>query len=465
MREDPLANLWPLLGRHVAFHRRLVDLTDSVKSALMLSQSIYWTRHGVDLDRRGDWFHKTAQQWSLEIGLSMREQVTARDRLRGERLMDERRIGMPAVNHFRVNLSELTSRLQAVQDDKPWLDAEGCSSIRVDRHRLNQLLGPTIAFHRVLVDCGGGVHAALLLSRLLHLTRKQLRRLADPWIEGSVQHWHDELGLSRRELEAARSDLLAAGLCLERLVGRPPALGIRICLDSLQMHLARIRHGIPATEDAIPAVAAAEGWNPAFRIRQNVETCLRESRTQELRKPPSQIRRLRPNRFDESAEPNREKSTSEELQEPPPRAGEGPVCGQQAGCGGDLIFPDQLLPQERDAARHLLVHANANAQVLLDELAGRLSLPGVASPVAYLRGLIQRANEGVFVPEMAARIHADRQRRLTRAEALRQEQRARECVEAEPLDPEAIRRLQERRERTRSRLAELRQQLAGRAQR
>ena len=37
----PLAVVWPLLGRHIAFHRRLVDLTASVKAALLLSQSLY----------------------------------------------------------------------------------------------------------------------------------------------------------------------------------------------------------------------------------------------------------------------------------------------------------------------------------------------------------------------------------------------------------------------------------------
>ena len=36
-----LAIIWPLLGRHIAFHRRLVDLTASVKAALLLSQTIY----------------------------------------------------------------------------------------------------------------------------------------------------------------------------------------------------------------------------------------------------------------------------------------------------------------------------------------------------------------------------------------------------------------------------------------
>ncbi|MGE5721007.1 MAG: hypothetical protein ACM3YM_00975, partial [Sphingomonadales bacterium] len=45
----PLSLIWPLLGRHIAFHRRLVDLTASVKAALLLSQSIYWTRHGRDI--------------------------------------------------------------------------------------------------------------------------------------------------------------------------------------------------------------------------------------------------------------------------------------------------------------------------------------------------------------------------------------------------------------------------------
>ncbi len=56
---EELAIVWPLLGRHIAFHRRLVDLTASVKAALLLSQTIYWTRHGKDIARTGGWFYKT----------------------------------------------------------------------------------------------------------------------------------------------------------------------------------------------------------------------------------------------------------------------------------------------------------------------------------------------------------------------------------------------------------------------
>ena len=36
-RTTPLSVIWSLLGRHIAFHRRLVDLTDNVKAALLLT--------------------------------------------------------------------------------------------------------------------------------------------------------------------------------------------------------------------------------------------------------------------------------------------------------------------------------------------------------------------------------------------------------------------------------------------
>ena len=81
----PLSVIWPLLGRHIAFHRRLVDLTSSVKAALLLSQSIYWTRHGRDIARNGGWFHKTTEQWAIETGLSPKEQASAREVLRARR--------------------------------------------------------------------------------------------------------------------------------------------------------------------------------------------------------------------------------------------------------------------------------------------------------------------------------------------------------------------------------------------
>ena len=59
-RTAPLSVIWSLLGRHIAFHRRLVDLTDNVKAALLLSQSIYWALQGINettLNPGGSYFH------------------------------------------------------------------------------------------------------------------------------------------------------------------------------------------------------------------------------------------------------------------------------------------------------------------------------------------------------------------------------------------------------------------------
>ena len=75
--DAPLSVIWSLLGRPIAFHRRLVELTDNVKAALLLSQSIYWTRRGRDIAEKGGWFHKTTEQWAWETGLSPKEQSNA----------------------------------------------------------------------------------------------------------------------------------------------------------------------------------------------------------------------------------------------------------------------------------------------------------------------------------------------------------------------------------------------------
>jgi hypothetical protein len=110
-QERALATLWPLLGRHIAFHRRLVDLTANVKAALLLSQSIYWTRHGRDIAQTGGWFLKTTEQWQMETGLSAREQSAAREVLRELAILNEQRVGIPARLHFRLCVDQLGALL------------------------------------------------------------------------------------------------------------------------------------------------------------------------------------------------------------------------------------------------------------------------------------------------------------------------------------------------------------------
>lgn len=96
-----------------------------------------------------------------------------------------------------------------------------------------------------------------------------------------------------------------------------------------------------------------------------------------------------------------------------------------------------LLPQERDAARLLLRQSGEQAQVLLDELAGRLQAKGVrSSPVAYLRGLISRAAAGSFVPELAPRIAAERLQRQKAVDQRHEREAEERRLEVERATPE-----------------------------
>ncbi len=396
----PLSIIWPLLGRHIAFHRRLVDVTASVKAALLLSQSIYWTRHGRDVERSGGWFHKTTAQWEMETGLSAKEQTSARARLRSLALLEDVRSGIPARMHFRLNANELGVRLSARiashQNAANWRE----------HLVLAELLGPSLAFHRTLAALAGGVHAGLMLSRALHLTRLQARNRVDDWIASSAAYWFEDIGLTRREQETARRDLLRTGFWEESLRGIPPSLMARIRLDCL---LARLADDATADTQREAPVADPDRGVATDRCSPKGQTSLREHRSLVRPKAPSLFHPNRHHGFAESAISHMDHSTSELLQ--PQHTAHAAIAADAIG-GGELIFPEQMLPAERQAARLLLRGYGEQAQCLLDELAARLELRAVrVGAVAYLRGLIARAKAGTFVAELGPRVAAERRRR------------------------------------------------------
>lgn len=463
-----LAVIWPLLGRHIAFHRRLVDLTDNVKAALLLSQSIYWSRRGRDIGINDGWFHKTAEQWTLETGLSVKEQQSAREQLRKLALLEDQRMGLPAKLHFRLDLDELGRRLSA-----HLLTRHSASQSTVfdleDRMVLAELLGPSVAFHRTLAGLAGGVHGGLLLSRALHLTRQQARRRLELWIDASVARWHKDLGLSRRAQEAARRDLQAIGLWEERLSGMPPSLVARVRLEALCALLSQdlvqvfaMPHEADSkakrgAKDVLTPTTNPVGGKAAIKVALKGETSMWDSHHLDSPKPPSLFDLMRHHSLAESVVLNIEQSTGDSLQ-PQQQRRVFDSDGQSVVVGDDLIFAEQLLPDEREAARRLLRNAPMPAQVLLDELAGRLRNQGVRSPLAYLRGLIQRARAGTFVPELAPRVADERDRRAS--DALIRQQRAIDEAQlaAQQASPEYQQRVQAGRERARALLVQLKQE-------
>lgn len=395
-----LAIIWSLLGRHIAFHRRLVDLTASVKAALLLSQAIYWTRHGRDIASTGGWFFKTTEQWKMETGLSAKEQVTAREVLRELAILNEQRIGIPAKLHFRLCVDQLGALL---------FDRIGKASARLDwadGAAVAELLGPSLAFHRTLAAIGGGVHAGLLLSRALHLTRLQSKRQLEVWICNSAAQWMEEIGLTRREQETARRALACAGVWEEALTGIPPRLVARIRLDCL---LALLAGDEPRSADGIATPCLPDCGVPANRLSPNGESRLREPHILVSPKTPNQFHRIRHDSSAESANLHIQGSTSDSVQ--PRHAGQESRNEGSAPSGGELIFPVTLLPEERTSALLLVQRCPDQAQALLDELSARLQAKAVrTSPLAYLRGLVRRAIAGDFVPELGQRIAAARRR-------------------------------------------------------
>jgi len=421
----PLSVIWPLLGRHIAFHRRLVDLTSSVKAALLLSQSVYWTRHGRDIAQTGGWFHKTSEQWEMETGLSAKEQASAREVLRGLALLDDQRMGIPARLHFRLNVDELGMRLA---------DRIACHPHAADwsdRVVLAELLGPSVAFHRTLAGVAGSVHAGLMLSRALHLTRLQARHRLERWISSSAARWFEEIGLTRREQETARRDLVRTGIWEECLRGIPPSLVARIRLDCL---LALLTDDASAARSLGSRIAEPGRGVAADKGSPNVESRLRQPRSLVSPKPPDQFRPIRQHGSAESAVLLMNHSTGESLQ---PQHTDSSANPPDTEAGGELIFPEQMLPDERQAARLLLRRCGDQAQCLLDELAGRLQVRGVRlSPVAYLRGLIARAAAGSFVPELGTRVAAEREQRQKEALRRREREAEEQRLAAERATPE-----------------------------
>ena len=93
-----------LLGPPIAFHRCLVPVSGSITAALMLSQAIYWSPRTDDPE---GWFYKTRDQWMKETSMGRWEQEAARKLLVNRGLMEEKRVGMPAKLHYRVNFDRL----------------------------------------------------------------------------------------------------------------------------------------------------------------------------------------------------------------------------------------------------------------------------------------------------------------------------------------------------------------------
>jgi hypothetical protein len=96
--------------RPVAYRPEIAKALKDVKSAILLSQFLYWSKTKTVVER-GGWFYKTSSEIYEETGLSKQEQETARKKLTEYYILETKRVGMPAQNWYRVDLKKLISVL------------------------------------------------------------------------------------------------------------------------------------------------------------------------------------------------------------------------------------------------------------------------------------------------------------------------------------------------------------------
>lgn len=137
---------------------------------------------------------------------------------------------------------------------------------------LLEILDRPIAFHRSFVAITGSVEGALFLSQLVYWQN----RSEDGWIYKTADEWYEETGLTRRQLERVRRELVEIGILIEELRGLPAVLHYRIDEDRLASLISRTEGianitGRAKREGGVPPCKLVS-TKRANLIAQNVQT-------------------------------------------------------------------------------------------------------------------------------------------------------------------------------------------------
>ena len=101
---------------------------------------------------------------------------------------------------------------------------------------------------------------------------------------------------------------------------------------------------------------------------------------------------------------------------PQPPAAHGTI-GPRApgGGGGDLIYPKNITPAQKQALQErLTILTQDQAQQILDELSGRMAIEQVKNPVRYCAALIERVERGEFSLELGLKVRDAREAEVGR---------------------------------------------------
>lgn len=437
---DQFDRLWAVMkeNRPIAFGLLLARVTDHPKAAIMLSQLVYWSRHGRDVAANHGWVFKTREQWRCETGLSRDEQETARKRLKALGLIDEWRGGRPAKLWYRLNLDLLSQALQAYRRNSLPINLS-FEFMRADERATREAFGPSVAYHRILADLTGSVNAALLLSRLLHIQRKMLDG-GQAWISVTAADWKAQLGLNRRQLENAKHKLRQLDLIDEvlsqhrqkRVFTQVKPQRVLAMLTSLLDQIAAKAQGTGLSADGVrfPPSNFSQQEIPVGGKRTLVDGGKRtypEGGKQPLQLAgnvhgswwKTDIANARTYRTTALTTSPTTSALPADVPAMPAPGHVGVVFSKSCppeqspmpADSDDLIWPAFVRQAEQQA---ITLHRNriglpmAVLQVVLDEMAVRHRAGPIESPAGYARRLMDLAKHGDFVPERA---HMEAERR------------------------------------------------------
>lgn len=450
MADDPRARLQELNrlkalldGDYITYFPSLTPLCGSHKAAALLSVALAWSRNWLrHQPERGGWFWKTRAEWQRETGLSRHEQESARRTLVAAGLLLEKRRGMPALLHFRVDLDRLATRLtEAAEVSLPAWDW--------DDPMLRRLLGRPAALYRRLALVAGSLSGGLLLSHLLLACRKDLA--LDGSTTGWLNYYPDLIGrhcrLTRHEVDGARTRLAGQGLLEARWAsGLPARRVVRPRLDRLLAALADCLDGTAEPLQVNMAPCANQGMDePALQSDASRHPDRGQTGQQGYRELADRAARNRPTSWPVSenlpsgAKPHPQgpggpsSRAGETLQElnpyPPPAPSPVPPDAVARECGGSgqdvsaetdlpLVFSGSLLPSEQVVARTWLAELTPELrQLVLDEHAGMVRGREIRNPLGYLHTLVRVARAGRFLPTIAYRVAQSRQEAEARSAA------------------------------------------------
>jgi len=441
-------------GDYITYFPSLTPLCGSHKAAALLSVALTWTRNWLrHHPERDGWFWKNRAEWQRETGLSRHEQAGARRVLQAAGLLLEKRRGMPARLHFRVDLDLLATRLaEAAQASLAAWDW--------DDPLLRRLLGRPAALYRRLALVAGSLSGGLLLFHLLLACRKDLALGGST--TGWLNYYPDLIGrhcrLTRHEVDSARTRLAGQSLLEARWAsGLPARRVVRPRLDRLLAALEDDHDGIDANGYDSLAPCAIQGKEKAALLsgasrhpgsgqsgqQGGDESADRESGKRPTGRPVSGNLPSGANPQQEApgGPPSRAGETLQEVNtNPPPAPSPGlpiaaPLTTDNGCCGSrreesaeaepPLVFSGRLLPAEQAVARTWLAElAPELRQLVLDEHAGMVRGREIRNPLGYLHTLIRIARAGRFLPTIAYRVAQSRQEAEARATARRQDREA-----------------------------------------